>query len=427
MYARFIISFLGTFVISLLIGAAFFNFTQLNSIKNIINQNTSEKSSQIRNLVENEKIPISKAIGFIESSDINIKSFQSLDEMHLNFSKQEISSLNLGKTITKSGLNNRFEIYGICKIENTYIMLKPDIKNSSIAIFLSTQRHIVIIPMVLGTLLITLVICAVVKPIKEISNAAVEVSKGNFDIELSAKGHHEISILTKNFNLMIKELALNEYLHKDFISNVSHEFKTPLTSLRGYAKLLKKENLSIEKQQECADIIIAESDRLSKLSSNLLRLSELENGAINLKKERFRLDEQIRDVLVLLQNDWEKKDLKLDINMEECFFIGDKELMYQVWINLISNAIKYSNISGLLKIKLEHNNKIAIEITDNGIGMTLEQTENIFKRFYKADKSRNSSGTGLGLPIAQKIVEMHNGTISVSSQLNNGSTFKIII
>lgn len=226
---------------------------------------------------------------------------------------------------------------------------------------------------------------------------------------------------------MVKKLSINEYLHKDFVSNVSHEFKTPITSLIGYAKLLKKTDITDNQRKEYTDIIISESERLSNLSSNLLKLSELGNKGIGLKKEEIQLDEQIRDAILLLQNLWEKKNLELDLNLECLDFVGDKELMYQVWINLISNAIKYSNENGKLTINLNKSDMITVEIIDEGVGMTKDEEEKIFLRFYKADKSRNTTGTGLGLTIVKEIVELHGGTISVQSEVGKGSKFVVVL
>lgn len=279
----------------------------------------------------------------------------------------------------------------------------------------------------IGVIFIFVLTLSIIRPIKRLNRASKKVTKGDFSIEIPEKGHDEIAELTHNFNIMVKELSANEYLHKDFVSNVSHEFKTPITSLKGYAKLLKEPNISPEKQLEYFDIIISESERLSNLSTNLLKLSELENNALGINKEMFSLDEQIRDTLLLLQYEWEKKGLELDIELDEIVYIGDKALIYQMWVNLISNAIKYSNDGGSVKITLRKKDKIEATISDNGIGMSKEDTQNIFRRFYKADKSRNTSGTGLGLSIVQRIVELHGGNITVDSELGKGSSFVVAL
>ncbi|MDO5522125.1 MAG: HAMP domain-containing sensor histidine kinase, partial [bacterium] len=246
----------------------------------------------------------------------------------------------------------------------------------------------------------------------------------NVELAISRKGHDEISELTNNFSHMINELSKNEYLHKDFVSNVSHEFKTPITAITGYAELLSSPALSNEKRLEYADVITRQSNRLAKLSSDLLRLSELENEQLTIKRETFRLDEQIRDAVLLLQNEWEQKDIAMDINLEQVPFIGDKALMYQVWINLIGNAIRYTGGEGKIRIMLhQSSNKVNVRIKDNGIGMTEEQMKRIFERFYRAEESRTTGGTGLGLPIAKRIIILHGGKIAVSSKPNNGTEF----
>lgn len=267
-----------------------------------------------------------------------------------------------------------------------------------------------------------------VRPIKQLSAASKRVAEGDFDVHVEVSGHDEIAELAGNFNIMTLALSKNEYLHKDFVSNVSHEFKTPLTSMRGYAKLLKRQALTEEQKQEYLDILISETDRLSRMSSSLLRLSELEHEVILKHRESFCLDEQIRDALVLLQTEWEKKNMDVDLDLETVQYTGDKALMCQVWVNLIGNAIRYSNQNGMLRVGLRQMaDGIRVEVADNGIGMRKEEQERVFERFYKADASRGSEGTGLGLTLCKKIIELHGGTISVQSEWGKGSTFLVTL
>ncbi len=279
---------------------------------------------------------------------------------------------------------------------------------------------------IISAIAIFIAVKFLVKPIKQISQASKIVANGNFDVHVRVSGSDEIAQLAHNFNTMAAALSKNEYLHKDFVSNVSHEFKTPLTSLGGYAKLLKKPNLSEAKRQECLDIIIAETARLSKMTSNLLRLSELDNEVLTSRKEFFSLDEQIRDVLVLLQNNWGEKNLEIDLDMDAIQFVGDKALLYQVWVNLIGNAINYSFPKGIIQIRLYKKQGIYFELRDNGMGMTKESQERAFERFYKGDTSRNSSGTGLGLSICKKIIELHGGSISIQSEEGKGTSVNVM-
>ncbi len=284
--------------------------------------------------------------------------------------------------------------------------------------------------LIIGGIFIFVATRIVVKPIAKLSDAAKQVANGNFESLIITKpsGHDEISELTDNFNLMISELAKNEYLHKDFVSNVSHEFKTPLASIQGYAELLAMPNLSEEKRLEYATVITRQTKRLAKLSTDMLRLSELENEHILAKKETFSLDEQLRDALLLLQNEWEQKALELDIQLEPTQITGDRALIYQIWVNLIGNAIRYTTPHGILAITLQTiAGKHCVTITDTGIGMSSEQQARIFERFYRADESRNTGGTGLGLPIVKRIVELHQGEIKVDSILEQGTTITIIL
>lgn len=266
-----------------------------------------------------------------------------------------------------------------------------------------------------------------VRPIRNISEASKRVAQGDFNARVQVKGHDEMTELAKNFNTMTEALSQNELLHKDFVSNVSHEFKTPLTSMRGYAKLLKKEGLPEEKRQAYLDILIAETERLAQLSSSLLKLSELEHDRMVLHKAPFSLDEQLRDVLVLLQAAWEQRALEIDLDLEPVTFVGDQELLYQVWINIMGNAIKFSRDGGRLSVRLRRHQQegVQVEIEDTGAGMSEAVQARIFDRFYKGDASRGSGGTGLGLAISKRIVELHGGEIRVTSAEGRGSCFSV--
>lgn len=285
------------------------------------------------------------------------------------------------------------------------------------------------VSIVIGAIFISASSRIVSKPITRLSKGAQKVAKGEFDIQIPQMQIRpdEVYDLTENFNLMVRQLQKNEYLHKDFVSNVSHEFNTPIAAIQGYAELMSEPNLSDEKRVQYSQIIINQTRRLSKLSSNLLKLSELDNKEINLNLSKFLLDEQIRDAILLLQKDWEEKDIELDINLDEVEFEGDKMLMYQVWVNIISNAIKYTPVGGKISFSAHKSEKIIIKIADTGIGMTDEQCQRAFERFYQADHSRTSQGTGLGLAIAKKIVQTHGGDITVQSQIGEGTSFKVVL
>ncbi|QAA34775.1 HAMP domain-containing sensor histidine kinase [Clostridium manihotivorum] len=290
-------------------------------------------------------------------------------------------------------------------------------------------------------LIITLIICAligsitvfyvtkhIIKPIKQLSDSTKEIAKGNFDIKIKAKCEDEIGVLANNFNSMIEELKSMEYLRKDFMSSVSHEFKTPIASIQGFVEILKDKNLPRERFEEYTDIIIEETKRLNNLCSNILRLSRLDNQVIQNEIKRFSLDEQIRKTILLLEDQWTQKDLELNIELEELTYDGDEELIQQIWLNLISNAIKFSNSKGKINISLKtFDKKVIVEIEDYGIGISEEGKSRIYEKFYQEDTSRAEEGNGLGLAIVKRIVEICQGTITFESNIGEGTKFIITL
>ena len=278
----------------------------------------------------------------------------------------------------------------------------------------------------LGGSLLFVAIKKISDPIIQISNAAKEVAKGDFSMKVDYKSNDEIGVLARNFNLMTTELGNMEYLRKDFISSVSHEFKTPMASIQGFAEMLQDKDLSEENFQAYTNIIIEETKRLSHLSSNMLRLSKLDHQFIPECTKPFSLDEQIRRVIVLLEEKWSRKNLELDIDLEEIVYTGDEALIQQIWLNLIENAIKFSAESGTIFIKAKKiSDKVVTEIKDQGIGISKTDQGRIFEKFFQADKSHSKEGSGLGLAIVQKIVEIYDGEIVFTSEIGQGTTFVV--
>lgn len=280
---------------------------------------------------------------------------------------------------------------------------------------------------IIGTLLAFPVGHFLLKPLNELIDATREVSKGNFDVKAKELKHKfGVGELIRSFNIMTKELSSIEMFRKDFISNVSHEFKTPIASIRGFAKLLQNNNLAKAQREEYTNIIIAETSRLSHLSTNILRISKLDHQKIIERKTAFSLDEQIRRSILLLEYLWDKKDIAFNIHLEEISYIGDEELLQQIWVNLISNAINFSPARGTIDIELiQKDNNITCRIRDYGIGMTDEIKDRIFEKFYQGDKSHAQEGTGLGLPLVKRILELYDGKIHVESKPNEGTTFTV--
>jgi signal transduction histidine kinase len=265
------------------------------------------------------------------------------------------------------------------------------------------------------------------KPIRSLSKAANQVAKGNFTIQIEE--HHkiyEINEMARNFNTMVAELASIETLRNDFIANVSHEFKTPLSTIEGYVTLLQSEDLTLAQKQSYINIIMNSTRQLSNLTSNILKISKLENQERILDKSWFSLDEQIRQSLLLLENKWTEKEINLELELAPISFYANEELMMQVFINLLDNAIKFTPKNGQIQINAYQTSKeVLIAITDSGIGISKEARLHIFEKFYQSDKARLSEGNGLGLTLVKHIVDLSEGTITVNSEEGAGTTFTL--
>ncbi|KPG70637.1 hypothetical protein AEQ18_08755 [Enterococcus sp. RIT-PI-f] len=280
---------------------------------------------------------------------------------------------------------------------------------------------------VIGTLVLLLALRTIVKPIKQLSEAARSVANGDFEVNVDLKNKDEIGQLALEFNQMVQEINSIDKMRKDFVSNVSHEFRTPITSISAYAKLIEMSASSGMETKEYAQAILAESDRLTHLSTNLLRLSEIENKVFR-STNKFSLDEQIRQAILTLEPQWSKKKMDLSIDLDSIEYRGDEELLYQVWLNLIQNAIKFSNLRGRLSVSLKiKNEKIDVTIQDSGTGIEKSDIPQIFDRFYQGNTSKKNQGSGLGLSIVQKIIEQEEGNLSVLSEIDKGTKITVTL
>ncbi|MDR1905989.1 MAG: HAMP domain-containing histidine kinase [Clostridiales bacterium] len=294
-----------------------------------------------------------------------------------------------------------------------------------------TREMLFVLVMVIAVIILTAFAFAtnylVIRRINKLIAATKIIAKGNFDFDINDYFDDELSELTANFNLMIQALQSNEYLSKEFINNVSHEFKTPITSLKGYAKLLQKDNITTDERKEYCEIILNETERLHKLSNDLLQLSALDSPNIIRQTDCFRLDEQIKRIILLMQNEWESKNIEMIVDLDPINYRGSEELLYLVWLNLISNAIKYTDENGKIEIKLNEETNIMFKIKDNGVGIKKEYHDKIFEQFFVGDKSRNQGSSGLGLPITKKIIDKLKGNISFTSTEGVGTEFVVLL
>ncbi len=264
-------------------------------------------------------------------------------------------------------------------------------------------------------------------PLEQISRASRQVAAGDFTPELSYHGEfEELDNTFQNFNRMVKELNSVEIMRNDFIADVSHEFKTPLSAITGYATLLQDSELTEEERKEYIRKIFFNIEKLNDLTENILRLSKMEHQQFLENPVRFRLDEQIREAIVLLEPKWGIKNLNLDLDLPEVVFTGYSSLLFQVWTNLIGNAVKYTDEGGTISISLkEEPEYVQIGVKDTGIGMSKETLTHIFDKFYQGDTSRKSQGNGLGLAICKEIIKKCDGKITVESKPGVGSTFLV--
>ncbi len=279
----------------------------------------------------------------------------------------------------------------------------------------------------IGTIVMKMTQVYITSPIELINKATTEVARGHFNVELSETMRAaEIRQMAENFNIMTRELSSIKLFRSDFVNNVSHEFKTPLSVIEGYATLLQDAQLDEQTKQVYVTKIIDQTQHLTKLTGNILNLSQLENQEHVLDKKHFALDEQLRQSVLDFEPQWSKKSLDLDIELDPIHYYGNADLLTQVWQNIMSNAIKFSPNGGQLSLSLKESEQfIKIKFTDTGCGMTKEEQHLIFDKFYQCDTSHSTKGNGLGLTIAKRIVELHHGSIRVQSEKNQYTTFII--
>lgn len=265
---------------------------------------------------------------------------------------------------------------------------------------------------------------------QNIVDALDRIGRGDFDVRIDTNEHEPLSELAESVNRMATELGTIEQQRQEFISNVSHEIQSPLTSIQGFASLMLSASLTEEERNHYLRIIETEAVRLSRLSENLLRLTALESDESQLHRTDFALDEQLRSAILMLEPQWGPKELEFDLVLDQVRCRGDESLLDQVWVNLIHNAIKFTPKNGTISLSLKKSSdkaQIIAVISDDGIGIDSCDLPHVFERFYRADKARDRSegGNGLGLSLAKRIIELHEGTISVESELDAGTSFTI--
>ncbi|MBQ3163112.1 MAG: HAMP domain-containing histidine kinase [Lachnospiraceae bacterium] len=271
----------------------------------------------------------------------------------------------------------------------------------------------------------------VTRPVNRIKDGMNRMVAGDFSVRIPyIKGENssnEFDAIIKGFNEMAAELSGVETLRTDFISNVSHELKTPLSVIQNYATMLQTKTLSEEQRMEYASAISEQTRKLSNLITNILKLNRLENQQIYPEKKKYNLTEQLCECLLTFERAWEEKDIEIETDMEEDVFVSqDAELLSLVWNNLFSNAIKFSEEKGVVRIRLKkENDVITVEVSDNGCGISPEVGSHIFEKFYQGDTSHATQGNGLGLALVKRVIDIVGGDIYVQSVLGEGTTFQV--
>jgi len=266
-------------------------------------------------------------------------------------------------------------------------------------------------------------------PIKKLRAGMQKIADGKFDTRLSTRSSsNEIQEVFAGFNLMAQELESTEILQTDFVSNVSHEFKTPINAIEGYTTLLQSTENIDEVENEYIEKILFNTRRLSSLVSNMLLISRIENQSIQTNQEEYSLDEQIREAILASEYAWEPKNIEFDVDLDPVMYCGNANMMHHVWSNLLSNAIKFSPDGGIIKMRLTaKNGQVTFLIDDEGPGLSEEAQKHLFDKFYQADTSHKEEGNGLGLALVQNIISLCNGSISAENNVGGGCRFTVTL
>jgi len=439
LYLRIVLAFISVVIISII--ASYFITSLFFHQEVIFDDEVSKIATGVAEFIEitePENIPL-----VMETlSEFNFE-LMIVDEEGVSYSPNDVSFV-IDEEMKLNFLNS----YGALTIF-PYVHREPT-RTVGIPIEITDEPHAIFIHMnfeeevhalkkiVLSTLFLVLFIGSLlflfasryfVNPIKKLTNAAKEMATGNLSIRLKSKDKDEVGELITSFNYMASELEKIDKMRDDFVSNVSHEIQSPLTSIKGFTKAIRDEVVPVKSQQEYLDIIYQETDRLSRLSENLLQLASLDSEYHPFHPVTFKLDEQIRRIVLATEPQWMKKDIQIELHLEEEEVTGDKDLFEQVWLNLLTNAIKYSPRNKTITVTMKkRDHETIVSVIDNGMGIPKEAIPQLFDRFYKVDKARSGVvGSGLGLAIVKRILSMNNCSIDVESEEGIGSTFTVRI
>ena len=299
----------------------------------------------------------------------------------------------------------------------------------NITLHISENGWVIMFSVILGVAVAIFVSKILLSPIKKLATAMKKVALRDFTVRLETRSSiTEVRELYDNFNLMTSELGATEILQTDFVSNVSHEFKTPLISIRGFAKLLQNDDLTSEQRRTYTDTVVQQSERLAAMSTHVLELARYENTEIVSDKTLYSLDEQLRRCVRQQEREWLKKSLTVEGDLDPVDYYGNEELVEHIWSNLLSNAIRFTPAGGQITVVLRRGEgEVTVSVSDTGIGMDEETQRHIFDRFYRAAPYPDDRGNGLGLSIVRRVVTLCGGRVTVFSRPGNGSTFTVTL
>ena len=313
----------------------------------------------------------------------------------------------------------------------------------SVYVYIAAERQYgdnkgIIFALMLVTVLFLALVCTVIdgirrkitvdRPVENISDATARIAAGDFSVRIQTSHpygrYDEFDCIADNINTMAAELSKTKVLHTDFVSNVSHELKTPLAIIQNYSQAIKGDNLDDETRKRYADVLVSTSKRLTALVTNILKLNRLENQQIRTEPKSIRLNEMLAQSVLAFEDSIEAKGLELECDLDEITIFSDPDYLEIVWSNLISNAIKFTEPNGKIFISLkEEGGAAVVKVSDAGCGISAETGRHIFDKFYQGDTSHAQEGNGLGLALVKKVIDVLGGEISVESQLGKGSTF----
>lgn len=286
----------------------------------------------------------------------------------------------------------------------------------------------ILISLILGAVISTIFSRHPLRPLRILADASDKIAAGDYSVRIALKGPEEFERLTQSFNHMAEELGSVEMLRSDFVNSFSHEFKTPIVSIRGFAKMLKRPDLTEDERNEYLDIIMEESERLATMATNALNLTKLEQQVILTDETHFNVSEQIRMAIVMMDNKWSEKNIAFSFDSNEIYIRGNEETLKQVWINLLDNAVKFSKNNASVEITLNQRlDDIVCDITNYCTNIPEEAVPKLFDKFYQGDSSHTTAGNGLGLAICKRIVELHGGDIRLSENNNGKITFRVTL